>query len=88
MKLQSEQKELIWGNGGKKFRKTKEQTPNEKNPKEMSTTQTSHIKSQIHGIKSEEHLINVEKKLRKIIRRFRWGLIEDLILATTQLKKI
>ena len=33
-------------------------------------------------------LFKLSKKLRKIIRRYRWGLIEDLILATTQLKKI
>ena len=30
----------------------------------------------------------VKKKLRKINRKYKWGLIEDLILATTQLKKI
>ena len=67
----------------------------------ISSPTSTHIRFIEEGIKYDKTIfcekpldLNIKKivktfkKVKKKIPRYRWGLIEDLILATTQLKKI
>ena len=67
----------------------------------ISSPTNTHIKFIEEGIKYDKtifcekpldlninKIVKTFKKVKKKIRKYKWGLIEDLILAITQLKKI